>query len=77
MYRIYVIEQSGKALFNRAMMLNIGFTMAMNLTSPDYWDCFIFHDVDIFLENDYNLYNCPSKPRHLIAGMYFIIFDHG
>ena len=69
-YCIYVIEQSGNAPFNRAMMLNIGFTMAMNLTSQDYWDCFIFHDVDMFLENDYNLYQCPRQPRHLAVGTY-------
>lgn len=69
-YGIYVIEQTGNVPFNRAMMLNIGFTMAMNLTSQDYWDCFVFHDVDMLPENDNNLYHCPSQPHHLTVGMY-------
>ena len=68
-YGIYVIEQTGNVPFNRAMMLNIGFTMAMNLTSQDYWDCFVFHDVDMLPENDNNLYHCPSQPHHLAVGM--------
>ena len=53
------------------MLFNIGFAMATNLTSLDYWNCFIFHDVDLLPEDDRNLYNCPTKPRHMSVGMCF------
>ena len=29
------------------------------------FDCFIFHDVDLILENDKGLYHCkPNNPQH-------------
>ncbi len=31
----------------------------------DDFDCFIFHDVDLIPENDHNIYECYSDPRHL------------
>lgn len=61
-YGIYVIEESGKTKFNRAMLMNIGFVEA----SKDYdYDCFIYHDVDLIPEDDRNLYTCPTQPRHM------------
>ena len=56
---------------NRAMLFNIGFQMALN-TSKNFWDCFIFHDVDLLAEDDRNLYNCPTKPRHMSVGEFKI-----
>lgn len=29
------------------------------------FNCFIFHDVDLLLEDDRNLYTCPEQPRHM------------
>ena len=57
------------------MLFNIGFAMATNLTSLDYWNCFIFHDVDLLPEDDRNLYNCPTKPRHMSVGMCFSYYS--
>ena len=61
-YRIYVVNQADRNNFNRAMLMNVGFTEAMK----DFaWDCFIFHDVDLLPEDDRNIYNCPDQPRHM------------
>ncbi|ODN03192.1 Beta-1,4-N-acetylgalactosaminyltransferase bre-4 [Orchesella cincta] len=64
-FNIFVIEQGGSSKnepFNRAMLFNVGFVEA----SKRYpWDCYIFHDVDLIPENDYNLYDCPVQPRHM------------
>jgi len=42
--------------------MNIAVSEAMKL---DNFDCFIFHDVDLIPENDMNIYECYSQPRHL------------
>lgn len=42
--------------------MNIAVNEAMKL---DNFDCFIFHDVDLIPENDMNIYECYSEPRHL------------
>ena len=52
-YSIYVIEQSGGAQFNRAMLLNIGAKEALNQSN---YDCFMFHDVDLLPEDDRVIY---------------------
>ena len=49
--------------FNRGKLLNIGFQEAVN----DGFDCFFFHDVDLVLEDDRNLYLCSRYPRHYAA----------
>lgn len=28
-------------------------------------NCFIFHDVDLIPESDFNIYECYKQPRHL------------
>jgi len=61
-YRIYVVNQADSNLFNRAMLLNVGFEEAM---SDRNWTCAIFHDVDLLPEDDRNIYNCPEQPRHM------------
>lgn len=48
--------------FNRALLLNVG--VLESLKVYDY-QCFIFHDVDLLPENDYNMYSCPENPRHM------------
>lgn len=61
-YRVFVVEQSDKQTFNRALLFNVGFKEALNM---DSWQCFVFHDVDLLPEDDRNLYTCPDQPRHM------------
>ena len=49
-------------MFNKAAMMNIGFTEANNMAD---FDCFIFHDVDMLPEDDRNIYVCSDQPRHM------------
>ena len=56
------------------MLFNIGFDMATYLTTQDFWNCFIFHDVDLLPEDDRNLYTCPTKPRQMAVGMRVLRF---
>lgn len=64
-YGIFVIHQAGAAKFNRAKLLNVGYLEALK---EENWDCFIFHDVDLVPENDYNIYMCGNQPKHLVVG---------
>ncbi|NWR72344.1 B4GT4 galactosyltransferase, partial [Centropus unirufus] len=64
-YGIYVIHQAGSTKFNRAKLLNVGYLEALKEAN---WDCFIFHDVDLVPENDFNLYMCDKQPKHLVVG---------
>lgn len=42
--------------------MNAAFIEALK---EELFHCFIFHDVDLIPENDYNMYSCPQMPRHL------------
>ncbi|KAF7251150.1 Beta-1,4-galactosyltransferase 4 [Varanus komodoensis] len=64
-YGIYVVHQAGNVKFNRAKLLNVGYLEALK---EENWDCFIFHDVDLVPENDFNIYMCGSQPKHLVVG---------
>jgi len=62
-YRIFVVEQSPGAPFNRGALMNIGYREALKI---DDFDCLVFHDVDLLPEDDRNLYECPSSgPKHM------------
>ncbi|XP_077966947.1 beta-1,4-galactosyltransferase 4-like isoform X1 [Styela clava] len=63
-YTVYVMWQSGKHLFNKAKIMNAGFLEA---SKDRKYDCYVFHDVDMLLENDECLYWCPTEdnPRSL------------
>ncbi|KAL1777142.1 beta-1,4-galactosyltransferase 1 [Sigmodon hispidus] len=65
-YGIYVINQAGDTMFNRAKLLNIGFQEA--LKDSDY-NCFVFSDVDLIPMDDHNAYRCFSQPRHISVAM--------
>uniref|UniRef100_H2ZBS9 Beta-1,4-galactosyltransferase n=1 Tax=Ciona savignyi TaxID=51511 RepID=H2ZBS9_CIOSA len=65
-YGVFVIHQTGTGTFNKAKLLNIGYTEALK---EDNYDCFIFHDVDLLAEDDRNLYRCADVPRHLSVGI--------
>jgi hypothetical protein len=54
--------QDGNTVFNRAILFNIGFKEVQKF---DNYRCFIFHDVDLLPEDDTNMYNCPTSPRHM------------
>ncbi|XP_011924692.1 PREDICTED: beta-1,4-galactosyltransferase 1 isoform X2 [Cercocebus atys] len=65
-YGIYVINQAGDTMFNRAKLLNVGFREALK----DYdYTCFVFSDVDLIPMNDRNAYRCFSQPRHISVAM--------
>ncbi|KAB0348396.1 hypothetical protein FD754_013253 [Muntiacus muntjak] len=65
-YGIYVINQAGESMFNRAKLLNVGFKEALK----DYdYNCFVFSDVDLIPMNDRNTYRCFSQPRHISVAM--------
>ncbi|XP_050738620.1 beta-1,4-N-acetylgalactosaminyltransferase bre-4-like isoform X5 [Eriocheir sinensis] len=63
-YNIYVVEQAGNGPFNRGMLMNVGFTEALQQFP---YDCILLHDVDLVPEDDRNLYTCPQPPRHMSA----------
>jgi hypothetical protein len=61
-YGIFIVEPLEGLVFNRALIINVGFLEALK-TDPGY-DCFIYHDVDMLPENDNNLYQChPLYPK--------------
>ncbi|CAH1779087.1 unnamed protein product, partial [Owenia fusiformis] len=65
-YRIVVVEQNKPAIFNKASLFNTGFKIISELGIN--YTCFIFHDVDIFPENDRMIYSCQKKiVLHLAA----------
>ena len=60
-YDIFIIEPTNddndiKLVFNRALLLNIGYLEALKYNSA--YNCFIFHDVDMLPENMENIYEC-------------------
>ncbi|XP_033495296.2 beta-1,4-galactosyltransferase 1-like [Epinephelus lanceolatus] len=65
-YRVYVINQDGEEIFNKAKLMNAGFVEA--LKEYDF-ECFVFSDVDLIPMDDRNLYRCFDKPRHLAVAV--------
>ncbi|XP_049541436.1 beta-1,4-N-acetylgalactosaminyltransferase bre-4-like isoform X2 [Anopheles darlingi] len=61
-YRIYIAEQTPGSTFNKAAIMNVGFTEAMKQRN---WECLVFHDIDLLPLDDRNLYTCPDQPRHM------------
>ncbi|CAG9529615.1 unnamed protein product, partial [Cercopithifilaria johnstoni] len=62
-FRFIVTEQYGNDLFNKGRIMNAAFRLAERLDVS----CVIFHDVDMFPQDDRNFYGCPSTPRHIGA----------
>ncbi|KAI0233038.1 Beta-1,4-galactosyltransferase 2 [Lamellibrachia satsuma] len=75
-YRVFVVEQAFPEVFNKASMMNIGFVEAMKSAS---YDCVIFHDVDMLLEDDRHIYRCSDNIRHMGANVnkfgYKLVYD--
>ncbi|XP_068438121.1 beta-1,4-galactosyltransferase 1-like [Clinocottus analis] len=65
-YTVYIINQDGEGVFNRAKLMNVGYVEAMK--EYDY-DCFVFSDIDLVPMDDRNLYRCFDNPRHLAVAM--------
>nr|XP_018668614.2 uncharacterized protein LOC100179116 isoform X1 [Ciona intestinalis] len=71
MYCVFLAEQFDDGSFNKARVMNAAFieiTKSWNQHRDHKnrpFDCFVFHDVDMLLENDFNLYVCDIMPRHL------------
>lgn len=65
-YGVYIINQDGEGVFNRAKLMNAGYVEA--LKENDY-DCFVFSDIDLVPINDRNIYKCFDNPRHLAVAM--------
>jgi hypothetical protein len=56
-FRIYIVEQSGSAPFNRGKLCNIGFDLSRQDT-----DYIAFHDVDMLpVTSDYSFAMCPTS----------------
>lgn len=55
--------QYGHDLFNKGRIMNAAFEFAESLGV----DCVLFHDVDMFPQDDRNFYGCPNDPRHIGA----------
>ncbi|XP_076014424.1 beta-1,4-galactosyltransferase 1-like [Genypterus blacodes] len=65
-YGVFVINQDGDGIFNRAKLMNVGYVEAMK--QYDY-NCLLFSDVDLVPMNDRNFYRCFEMPRHLAVAM--------
>lgn len=65
-YTVYIINQAGETIFNKARLMDAGFLEA--LKEYDY-DCFVFSDVDIIPMDDRNTFKCYSQPRHLAVAL--------
>jgi len=67
-FQIFIVEQQGNGTFSRARLMNAGVKF-LEMT-PGQWDCYIFHDVDLLLEDVHGLYKClDSHPRHLSSSI--------
>ena len=72
-FKIFLINQIDGDLFNRAKLLNIGFKEARK---ENDFDCFIFHDVDLIVEDDRAIYHCDDR-LGTKSGMFFHVMCVG
>jgi hypothetical protein len=64
-YEIIIIEQDDAKLFNRGMLLNIGYTYAISLKC----DYIVFHDIDMLPHKvDYSY---SDKPLHMATNFIY------
>jgi len=57
-------------------MMNVGYTLAKNDDLGFKWDCYVFHDVDMLIENDYNMYRCINSTNPLHLGVHVDKFNY-
>ncbi|GFR87208.1 beta-1,4-galactosyltransferase 1 [Elysia marginata] len=65
-FRIFVVEQYGKDIFNKGRIMNAAFREALKLFD---FHCVTFHDVDLVPEDDRNIYSCVEMPKHMSVGI--------
>ena len=58
---IIVVKQAGEETFNKNRLLNAGYNFAKQRVLDLDFDCIIFHDTDLLLENGTNIYTCDSE----------------
>nr|XP_039262761.1 uncharacterized protein LOC120338849 [Styela clava] len=63
-YCIFVAEQFDNGAFNKARVMNAAFLEIIKFSKINF-DCVIFHDVDMLVEDDRNLHTCSKMPKHL------------
>ncbi|XP_053611191.1 beta-1,4-N-acetylgalactosaminyltransferase bre-4-like isoform X2 [Plodia interpunctella] len=73
-YGIFIIEQYGHKQFNRAKLMNVGYTESQK-QKPGRWQCFVFHDIDLLPLDLRNIYSCPRQPRHMSASIDVLQFQ--
>ncbi|XP_065180563.1 beta-1,4-N-acetylgalactosaminyltransferase bre-4-like [Sycon ciliatum] len=62
-FKVFIVEQLGKAKFNRGALLNIGFLEANSgRTAADRFDCMTIHDIDLIPLVSANSYDCKKAP---------------
>jgi hypothetical protein len=70
-YGIYLVEPIRNLVFNRALLINIGFMEVIkqkNLFND--CNCFIFHDIDMLPENEQNVYACNNEmPKQMATSI--------
>jgi len=68
-FQVFIVNQLEDGTFNRAKLMNAG-VKYLKEQSEIEWDCYIFHDVDLLLEDYGGLYRCSNDhPRHLSAAI--------
>lgn len=67
-YQIFVIEQDGRDTFNKGRLFNSGFMIVDALKK---FDCIIFQDVDLLLEDDRTRYDCEIKLPEIYRNLKF------
>ena len=69
-YGIFLVEPIHSLIFNRGILMNIGFLESMKLDKRlNEWDCFIFHDTDLLPQNELNIYSCDKTPKHMSSAV--------
>jgi hypothetical protein len=67
-YQIFVVEQDGRDTFNKGRLFNSGFMIVDALKK---FDCIIFQDVDLLLEDDRTRYDCEIKLPEIYQNLKF------
>lgn len=67
-YQVFVVDQADGWRFNRGKQMNIGYSEGMRIRPSAC--CFVFHDVDLILEHESNIYACSkSGSRYMSAAV--------